>query len=195
MDMDRGVLEVDILPPQREQFAAAQAGERRCQVNCAVLPIFFGTERPLGLADGWAARVAMCAVRGGGDEHLDLLRREEVETPRIDVFAQPSDLRGDVDSEVEAIDCVLEDGVGLGRDLVDRLARTCPILGQSVTPPLELFRRDRLDAARPELGKQVGVEHRAVVALGRGRPVSRQRPACVPVLGNVRERDAGALLA
>src|SRR5580704_11529070 len=39
------------------------------------------------------------------------------------------------------------------------------------------------------------VQHRAIVALCRGRPVARQRAACVPILGDVRESDAGPLLA
>lgn len=118
----------------------------------------------------------MRAPRGGGDEEIDLLRREEVEATRVAGFVQPPDLRCDVDGEAEVFDGVLEDRVGLGGDLVDRLAGARPVFGEPVTPALDLFCGDRLDAAGPELGQQVGVEHRAIVALGRRRPVARQRP-------------------
>lgn len=74
VDTDRRGLEVDILPKQREQFAEAQAGERRREVDHPVLPVLFGTEGLLGLADGRPAPVAVRAPRGGGDEEIDLVR-------------------------------------------------------------------------------------------------------------------------
>jgi hypothetical protein len=95
-DSDRGLLEVDVFPAQRQQLAAAQAAERGGQVDRGVLTILCGSQGALGLADGGAPGVAMGACGGGSNELVDLLGGVEVEARGGVGLTQPLDLRGGV---------------------------------------------------------------------------------------------------
>ncbi len=114
-------------------------------------------------------------------------------------LAQALDLGDGVEHEVVVVDGVLEDGVQLGDDLVDGVAGALGLavfvglLGELVAPGLDLLGGDRFDALGAERPDEVGVEDRAVVDLG--GPVAREAPVLEPVVGDVGEGHAGALLA
>src|SRR6202167_6820796 len=152
--------------------------------------------------------MAMAAACCGGDELVDLLRGVEVEALGVVGFAQALDRRGRVGRQPGVPGRVLEHRVELSDDLVDRaprarlalLASAAVAAGRDwprcelVAPAFDLVGRDRLDALGAERGQEVRVENRAVVPPRAGRPVLFEAPALVPLLGDVGERETGALL-
>src|ERR1035441_4325211 len=137
----------------------------------------------------------MGTLARGGYEQVDLLGRVEVEACHVVGLAQPLDLRNDVENQAEVLDGVLEDGVRLCDNLVDRLSLARAVLGELVAPLFDLLGGDRLYALGSELGEQVCDEDRSVIDLRAGRPVTLERSPVEPVPGDVRERITGALLA
>ena len=124
-DADRGLLEVDVFPTQREQFAAAQAAERGGQVDGGVLLILSGAQSALGLADGRARGMAMGTCRGAGPRALSISSGRRSQSARRRWSRGGALLRDGVGYEVVVLDGVLKDACSRARILltVRRLRR------------------------------------------------------------------------
>ena len=82
MDDHAAPLEVDVLPPQREQFAEAHAGVGRNAVELAVLTVLPRPPLDLARAEVSGLGAAVSAGFRRTSERLNLLRLEEVKNRR-----------------------------------------------------------------------------------------------------------------
>ena len=167
--MEQAADEVDVGPPQRQQLALAQSGERGHPVDRRVL-----------------------VVVGVGGQQLDLVAVERVELARVgDLWALDLVRRGRVVLQAPDPLRPLEDPVKDGQVANDGSVRQLALGDQPLLVGVDQIGSDRFQADRPELVEQIAVDHTAVVA---ERP--RVDPPDVAGVaqelgGRVRERDLG----
>jgi hypothetical protein len=167
LDAKRALGEVDVAPPQRDDLAAAQAGERGGQEDRGVL-----------------------LVVGGTHQRPDLLRRVEVEARRVVVDLDPGHGGYRVALEPVQHGRPLVHRVQQGH----QLRRLPPLAGpdQEVRlPALDARRRDLLDAQVSEGREQVATNAGAAVDQRRVTPAALVLAPDEPVLGELLEGHAG----
>lgn len=96
---------------------------------------------------------------------------------------------------------MLKYAVELREDLVDCATRTHllpAIIGlrcKVIAEPFNMLGGDRRGSLWSKRGNQMGIQHRAIVASSRRRPITLIAAVRIPIRGNLLERQAGALLA